>query len=159
MCNNEEMFVSLDKTFTHSVKLGNNSQMMVAGKGNVKIILNGIIYGVSNVYLVPELKNNLLSVGQLQQKGLTILFKGENCTIYHSTKGEIIQAKMSTNRMFTITSEVQHCEKKEENCLQASTEELTKLWHQRYGHLSFKGLRTLQEKKMVTGMPEFKAEV
>ena len=30
------------------------------------------------------------------------------------------------------------------------------LWHCRYGHLSYKGLTTLQSKKMVCGLPTFK---
>jgi hypothetical protein len=29
----------------------------------------------------------------------------------------------------------------------------TCLWHLRYGHLSFKGLKTLHEKNMVEGLP------
>ena len=33
----------------------------------------------------------------------------------------------------------------------------THLWHCRYGHLSFKGLRTLQYKQMVRGLPQLKA--
>ncbi|GAA0163300.1 hypothetical protein LIER_19199 [Lithospermum erythrorhizon] len=61
VCNNEELFTSLDKTFQHSVKLGNNSRINIAGKGAVKITLNGTSYAVGNVYYVPDLKNNLLS--------------------------------------------------------------------------------------------------
>nr|AFP55578.1 copia-type polyprotein [Rosa rugosa] len=39
-------------------------------------------------------------------------------------------------------------------CLQTSTEDLAHLWHRRYGHLSYKGLRTLHYKKMVKGLPQ-----
>ncbi|KAJ8646010.1 hypothetical protein MRB53_007758 [Persea americana] len=35
--------------------------------------------------------------------------------------------------------------------------DLAHLWHCRYGHLSYKGLRTLQFKKIVHGMPQFKS--
>lgn len=68
------MFSSLDTTFTHNVKLGNNQKLIVSGKCVVKIILEGISYVVNDVYYVPELKKNLLSVGKLQEKGLDVLF-------------------------------------------------------------------------------------
>ena len=70
------MFSSLDTSFTNNVKLGNNHKLMVGGKGVVKIMLKGISYVVNNVYYILELKNNLLSVEQLQERGLDVLFKG-----------------------------------------------------------------------------------
>nr|GEX96297.1 hypothetical protein [Tanacetum cinerariifolium] len=81
MCGNKDRFVDLDLGFTYSVKLGNNSRMMVVGKGNVKLFLNGATYVIKDVYHVPDLKNNLLSIGQLQQKGLSFLFQSDVCKI------------------------------------------------------------------------------
>lgn len=46
---------------------------------------------------------------------------------------------------------------KEENCLHINGDDLSKLWHQRYGHLSYKGLCILQHKDMVHGLPRFPA--
>ena len=43
----------------------------------MKITLNGISYVIGDVYHVPELKNNLLSVGQLQEKALDVFLKEE----------------------------------------------------------------------------------
>ena len=40
-----------------------------------------------------------------------------------------------------------------EECLHTSSD-LTYLWHQRYGHLSYKGLKTLQTKKMMRRLPQ-----
>ncbi|GAA0155646.1 hypothetical protein LIER_13332 [Lithospermum erythrorhizon] len=45
--------------------------MDVSGKGNVRLEIDGLTYVITDVYLIPELKNNLLSVGQLQEKGLS----------------------------------------------------------------------------------------
>ena len=66
MCGNKNMFSSLDKTFIHSVKLGNNTRMKVSVKGTVKLFLQKNRYTIGEVYWAPELKNNLLSVGGLQ---------------------------------------------------------------------------------------------
>lgn len=75
MCGDQAMFSRLDENFKHSVKLGNNTRMDVTGKGDVKLLINGVNHIITEVYYVPELKNNLLSIGQLQEKGLTILIE------------------------------------------------------------------------------------
>ncbi|KAL2237779.1 UNVERIFIED_CONTAM: Retrovirus-related Pol polyprotein from transposon TNT 1-94 [Sesamum indicum] len=143
---------SLDTTFSHTVKPGNNTKMKVLGKGVVKLVLKGISYVIGDVYCVPELQNNLLSVGQLQEKGLGLLFKDEVCSIYHPQKGKMAESIMSANRMFKLITDSPIIVK-EEKCLQISTTDQSKLWHHRYDHLSFKGLRTLQSKEMVVGLP------
>jgi hypothetical protein len=72
------------------------------GKGSVKLLLNGVNHVVAKVYYIPELRNNLLSIGQLQERGLAILIKGGMCKIFHLEKGLIIQTNMSANRMFIL---------------------------------------------------------
>ncbi|KAB2626152.1 hypothetical protein D8674_017812 [Pyrus ussuriensis x Pyrus communis] len=156
MCGSQGIFTNLDETFVHSVKLGNNSRMNVVGKGSVKLFLNGITHIVHEVYYVPELKNNLLSIGQLQERGLTILIQEGVCKIYHPTKGLIIQTEMSRNRMFILRAQtLVSTNVQPARCLHTSTQDLPYLWHRRYGHLTHKGLRILQQKKMVRGLPQF----
>lgn len=65
MCGDRTMFSQLDEKIWHSVKLGNNTKMNVLGKGSVKLLLNGVNFVFLEVYYVPELNNNLLSIGQL----------------------------------------------------------------------------------------------
>nr|GEX54536.1 hypothetical protein [Tanacetum cinerariifolium] len=106
MCGNKDRFVDLDSSFSTSVKLGKNTRMMVIGKGRVKLFLNGSIFIINDVYYVPDLKNNLLSIGQLQQKGLSFLFQLDVCKVFHQEKGLIFQSYMSTNWMFPISKEM-----------------------------------------------------
>ncbi|KAJ8616926.1 hypothetical protein MRB53_013112 [Persea americana] len=61
---------------------------------------------------------------------------------------------MSANRMFVVLASVFV---PTSTCLQATSEDNTQLWHCRYGHLNFKGLRTLLYKGMVRGLPMLKA--
>ena len=65
----------MDVQFRQTVKLGNNSKMAVMGKGNIRMQVNGITQVISEVYYIPKLKNNLLSMGQLQEKGVAILIQ------------------------------------------------------------------------------------
>ncbi|XP_048324615.2 uncharacterized protein LOC125420972 [Ziziphus jujuba] len=69
MYGKKEFFSRFDESFSISVKLGDNSSMAVIGKGNIQMIVNGIVQVITNIFYVPGLKNNLLSVGQLQEKG------------------------------------------------------------------------------------------
>lgn len=153
MCGNKGMFSSMEEVHKHSVKCGNNSKMNVTGKGSIKLVLNGAAFHVQDVYYVPELRNNLLSIGQLQEKGLAILIKNGECNIYHPSRGLIAHTKMSANRMFILFNKSSNHSINAEECLHISSD-LTYLWHQRYGHLSYKGLKTLQTKKMVHGLPQ-----
>jgi hypothetical protein len=56
-----------------SVKLGNDASLQVQGKGSIRMEIDGIMHVITEVFYVPDLKNNLLSIGQLQEKGLAVL--------------------------------------------------------------------------------------
>ena len=136
------------------VKLGNNARLTVLGRGKIRLNVEGVQHTVIDVFYIPELWNNLLSIGQLQEKGLAILIKSGMLKIYHPTRGLIIQTRMTINRMFVLMAKSQA---REVTCFHAPTQNLSHLWHCRYAHLSHKGLRTLQYKKMVRGLPQLPA--
>lgn len=95
MCGNKEWFFDLDEKFREFVKLGDNSRMTVMGRGNIKLQIKGMTQVITKVYCIPELKNNLLSIGQLQEKDLTIIMQQDSCKVYHPRKGLIMQTQMS----------------------------------------------------------------
>jgi hypothetical protein len=148
MCGVKEWFHELDTKFRETVRLGDNSQMNVMRKGYVNFQLNGITQVITAVYYIPDLKNNLLSIGQLQQRDLTIVFKKNWCRVYHQDTGLIMFSQMASNKLYPIIAEAKLA------CLQIECDDLTYLWHCRYGQLNFKCLKTLQQKKMVRGLPE-----
>lgn len=67
ICGKRECFSDFDEHFKDSV-LQNNTCMSVAGKGNVRLQEDGIVQIISGVLYKPELKINLLSIGQLEGK-------------------------------------------------------------------------------------------
>ncbi|KAK1433672.1 hypothetical protein QVD17_10587 [Tagetes erecta] len=159
MCGNKERFIQLDLNFSHSVKLGNDTRLNVSGRGQIKLKFQEGTYVIQDVYYVPDLKNNLLSIGQLQQRGLSFLIASNICKIYHPQKGLIMQSHMSANRMFPLVEQTKEMEMETgSGCLYSDTENIAKLWHDRYGHLSYTGMKKLQQKKMVHGLPSFKVD-
>ena len=141
MCGKKELFSKLDESFSTSAKLGDNSSMVVIGKGNIRTLVNGIMQVIIEVFYVLGFKNNLLSVGQLQEKGLAILIQHRKCKIYHPKRGLIMKTTMSSNRMFILPAQKLL---KEEICFSSLIKDQAQLWHLRCGHLSFNGLKTLQ---------------
>ena len=103
---------------------------------------------------MPELKNNLLSIGQLQAKNLTIMFQSGKCKVFHPEKGLLMETDMAANRMFILNVVAQP---NSSTCFNTVTEDEGYLWHCRYGHLGFKGLQTLDLKRMVTALPHLKS--
>lgn len=157
MSGDKKSFINLDESIKKNVKLGNGMNIQVAGKGSIKVKMNGMSHLISNVYYVPELKNNLLSIGQLQENGLTVLFKGGegNCKVYHPEKGLILESKVAPNRMYKLLGKsIKEKISTESACFHTSIEDMNYLWHCRLGHLSNKGMITLQKQQLVRGLPK-----
>nr|GFA52260.1 retrovirus-related Pol polyprotein from transposon TNT 1-94 [Tanacetum cinerariifolium] len=150
MCGKREFFCDLDENFKETVMLGDDMSINVMGKGSVRLLVNGFLQVITSVFYIPGLRNNLLISGQLMEKGLEILKRGGSCKIYHLEKGLIREIPMAKNRMFKFFAVAQG---KKESCFNSSMEDRARLWHRRYGHLSFNGLNMLTQKEMVRGLP------
>ena len=82
MTGNLNLFSSLDTSVKTDVTLRNNVQVTVLGKGTVDILTKqGESKYIPNIYHVEGLKHNLLSIGQLLQKGYRVYMEDEHCVI------------------------------------------------------------------------------
>ncbi|KAH0655030.1 hypothetical protein KY285_029912 [Solanum tuberosum] len=70
---------------------------------------------------------------------------------YDPVRGAIAIVQMSSNRLFPLKID------SIQSCLMAEVNDSTWMWPFRYGNLSFGGLKTLQQKKMVTDLPQIDA--
>nr|GEX59620.1 hypothetical protein [Tanacetum cinerariifolium] len=113
----KEWFIRLDETYQHKIRLGNGHILEVKGKGDVRLTVNGITQVITNVYYVPLLTSNLISVGQLQEKSLTFVIQGGAFMVFHPKKGLIITSNMTKNMMFPVNVSLQL---QKLNCLQVS---------------------------------------
>ncbi|XP_004304866.1 PREDICTED: uncharacterized protein LOC101300551 [Fragaria vesca subsp. vesca] len=70
MCGHKDLFAEQNESITSEITFGNAAKMPVKGKGKISIKLKkGENNSISDVYYVPSLRHNLLSVRQLSEKG------------------------------------------------------------------------------------------
>ncbi|CAM8991569.1 unnamed protein product [Rhodiola kirilowii] len=159
MTGSRTWFSEFDEKYRQSVKLGNNTRMSVMGKGTARFKIDGTTYDVADVYYVPDLNSNLLSIGQLQERGLAILIQNETCKVFHPRRGVIMKIRMTANRMFAVGAEEVETKNNEAACMQVSVNGDLELWHRRHAHLNYKGLRTLKYQDMVKGIPVLRGKM
>ena len=69
MCGRKEVFVDLKEEVGGLVSLGDGSKLQVAGKGRIQVYKkDGKIRYISDVYYIPNMKNNIFSLGQMLEK-------------------------------------------------------------------------------------------
>jgi hypothetical protein len=151
MTGDESILVDIDTAGNSQVKMGNGAVVQVKGKGKMPVKTKAGIKYIYDVLLVPNLTQNLLSVGQLVEHGYSVIFEGKGCAIYNKGRNRELMQKiiMGRNRSFPITFKY-----KEHSALKATTTDEALLWHRRLGHLNFQSLNLLHQKNMVGGLPQ-----
>ncbi|KAK4404748.1 Retrovirus-related Pol polyprotein from transposon TNT 1-94 [Sesamum angolense] len=153
MTYNKGAFQTLDESFKTNVKLGDNHIVKVEGKGSVAINTKKGTRIINDVMYIPNLRTNLFSVGQMMEKGYTLHFGGDSCTIYDNKDKtlKIAEVRMKEHRCFPI-----HLQYMSRTAMKAQ-EDQSWLWHRRLGHFNFQGLKILHQKKMMTDLPQIQA--
>ena len=147
MTSKPELFSKLEPA-TGTVKIGNGDKVAITGKGIVQIhTATGIQY-ISDVLLVPELDQNLLSVGQMMQNGYSLLFKEGSCLVSNAEGHELFEVEMR-KRCFPINWNLIT----EHECKISKIELDSKLWHKRYGHYNLKSIQFAQKQELVKDLP------
>ncbi|PKU61775.1 Retrovirus-related Pol polyprotein from transposon TNT 1-94 [Dendrobium catenatum] len=150
MCGHRHLFKEMRVVEDGHVSFGDASKIQVKGQGTISYMQKDGAKGlIENVYFVPDLKSNILSMGQLMEKGYSVFMKDEVLQLKDKKGRLVTQINMAKNRMYKINL-VYVLEK----CLQVDVEDKASLWHLRFGHLHYGGLHKLLKKKMVYGLPE-----
>ena len=93
--NGNFFFSSLDNLVQTDVTFGNNVQVTILGKGTVGILTKeGESKYILDVYHVEGLKHNLLSIGQMIQKGYRVYIEDDNYVIKDKRPSDQLIAKV-----------------------------------------------------------------
>ncbi|GKC64412.1 retrovirus-related pol polyprotein from transposon TNT 1-94, partial [Tanacetum coccineum] len=126
MMSEEDLFVKMEKN-KGNVTFGDESKAPVKGKGKILIrAKDGSHQYISDVYNVPNMKSNILSVEKLLQKNYDIHFKYRSATIRNQEGKLIAKVPMTKNQMFILN--IQHDEAK---CLKSCPKDHSWLWYMR----------------------------
>ncbi|BBG94303.1 hypothetical protein Prudu_002549 [Prunus dulcis] len=153
MSGNENIFLDVDTSATPNIKMGNGAIVEAKGKGRIAVKTKKGMKQIHDVLLVPKLSQNLLSVGQLVENGYRLVFQDGACIIYDKNAVEMVIAKVKMERNRNFPIEFQYAEVA---AMKADVVQDSWLWHKRFCHLNFQGLKLLQKNSMVNGLPEIK---
>nr|KYP59939.1 hypothetical protein KK1_015385 [Cajanus cajan] len=104
MAKDQSIFKDIDNSVKVKVRLGNGTMVESQGKGTVVVETKKGTRLIKDVLLVPNLKENLLSIGQMMENGYSLHFERDICKIYDSKRVEIGQVKMEKrNRSFPLS--------------------------------------------------------
>jgi len=136
----------LDDTKVKWVKIGNGEEIPVKGKGSVAITSYTGTKTLYYVLYVAEINQNLLSVGELLEKGFKVIFEDKSCIIKDSTCLEMFKVKMR-NKSFSFDPI------KEEQAAFPVTTSLIDLWHKSLGHFHHSGMNYMPKNQLVPWVP------
>ena len=104
MTSQKDIFSFLDESIQGEVNFGNKTKVPVEGKGDISIhSKDGTNVTIVDVFYVLDLHWNLLSLGQLSEKGHKIVLEDGVCEIKGKNDKIIARVKMTKNRMFPLS--------------------------------------------------------
>ena len=149
MTGTKSTLTQLDDTVSGSVKFGDGSTVKICGLGSVVMkTRQGDHKVLTSVYYIPQLKSNIISLGQLEEAGCDIRLFAGRLKVFDPEYNLLVSAPRTGNRLYTVQLSVIP-----PVCLLSKLDDAAWLWHSRFGHLNFKALRNLGVKGMVEGMP------
>ena len=141
-------FSKLDDTISGKVRFGDDSRIDIKGKGTISFTdMNGDSRRMTDVYFIPELKSNIISLGQATEAGCDIRLRGELLTMRDQTGKLLVSAKRSTNRLYKVRMGI-----KGGTCLYSKAEDESSRWHERLGHINTETIRNMMQKELVEGI-------
>ena len=117
----------------------NGSPMHVSHLGNVSTPT----LSVSNVYQIPQLTHNLLSLGQLTELGFSLTFPSIGVVVQDSQVGQIVGTAHKVGRLFELISLHLPSSRLSASAVPRQSTSSVTLWHSRLGHASISRVKQL----------------
>jgi len=147
-----EQFLELSqRAMSHDIVLGDDRSFSVVGIGRVTFQRESSPpLKLNNVFYVPGLKKNRVSVSCIEDKGYNVLFDDGRVLLYPKD-GSTLDSRLigvRHERMYRMVFEATGA-----LACMTSDRDLCELWHRRMGHLHHGALRMAKE--ITIGIPDF----
>lgn len=139
MTGNRSYFKALDETITGKIRFGEDSRIDIKGKGSILFISqDGKKKVLADVYYIPDLRSNIISLGQATESGCDVRMT-DDLLILHDQHGNLItNARRSKNRLYKVRMEIANTE-----CLQTIVQNDLARWHARLGHIGVDAMKLM----------------
>jgi len=94
MTYDKKLFKKLKPSKISKVKIGHGGHISVKGIGTIAVATHSGTKTITDVLYVPNIDQNLLSVGQLLQKGFQVFFEDNHCLIKDATGQDLFKVQM-----------------------------------------------------------------
>ena len=152
MTNNQDLFRELDRTTISKVRIGNGEYIPMKGKWTIAIESQIGLKLIYDVLFVPDVDQNLLSVGQLVEKWFKVYFEDRNCIIKDVEGKEVFNIKMKGTSFALNLLEDEHAAVLQ----QYST---TMLWHRRLGHFHHDVVLYMKKNQIAERLPDLEKDL
>ena len=154
MTRDQRYFKELDKTITRKVRFGDDSCIDIKGKGTISFTdMNGVSRVLTDVYFIPDLKSNIISLGQATKAGCDTRLKGGFLTMFDQEGKLLVKAERSKNRLYKVRMGLVN-----NGSLYLTTLSETSRWHARLGHVNLATIKSTFDKELVLGAPTITLE-
>src|ERR1700733_13709640 len=152
MCIHKYWFKTYRSIDDGVVYMGNDVTCNIVGIGSIQLqIFDGTTKILTDVRHVPDLRKKLISLGALDTDGYKTVIQGGVMKIY---KGILLVMKAKkVGNLFQLEgrTESDHVSTVSENDSSS-----IRLWHQRLGHMSERGLKILSDRRLLPNLNSVK---
>lgn len=132
------------------MRFGDGSTIKIEGKGSITFRgKNGEERTLRDVYYIPTLCNNIISIGQPSEGGNKVIITGDLLRVYDERENLLMRVKRSSNRLYKLI-----IEPSAPACIFLRSEDTSWIWHLRLGHVNYQAMTLMSRKKMVKGLPK-----
>lgn len=154
MTGNRGYFSKIDETVTGKVRFGDDSKIDIKGKGSILFVTkNGERKVLADVYYIPDLRSNIISLGQATKSGCDVRMKENYLMLYDEDGHLLVKALGSKNCLYKVIMEAEF-----QNCLQVVKTGDSSTCHARLGHVNLENMKTMIKKELVIGLPNIQVE-
>jgi transposase InsO family protein len=149
MTGSRAAFASIDAGISGTVRFGDGSVVRIEGCGTIMYeCKSGEHRTLANVYYIPRLTANIISIGQLDEGGYPVHIDDGVMRIRDEEGRLLTKVHRGPTRLYVLELKMAR-----PVCLAAHVGEDAWRWHARFGHINFTALRKMSREELVRGLP------